>query len=150
MTRPLYIFDMDGTFADGEHRLHHIQKNKKDWNAFFAECDRDAPIENIIAMMKTLHTGGAEIWVWTGRSAVVSRQTEQWVARHDLHVVIGQVKMRAQDDHTNDDVLKIQWLDAMYPIDRARLVAVFEDRDRVVAAYRAAGVTCLQVAPGDF
>ena len=34
--------------------------------------------------------------------------------------------------------------------DGERLIAVFEDRDRVVAMWRDAGVPCFQVAPGDF
>jgi hypothetical protein len=34
--------------------------------------------------------------------------------------------------------------------DRQRLVAAFDDRDRVVQMWRAAGVTCFQVAPGEF
>ena len=38
----------------------------------------------------------------------------------------------------------------MRPEDRARLVAVFEDRKRVVDMWRENGVTCYQVAPGDF
>ena len=29
-------------------------------------------------------------------------------------------------------------------------IIAFDDRDRVVAAWRSAGIPCLQVAPGDF
>lgn len=36
------------------------------------------------------------------------------------------------------------------PADRARLVAVFDDRSSVVTMWREHGVTCFQVAPGDF
>ncbi|WP_435575134.1 hypothetical protein [Burkholderia plantarii] len=35
-------------------------------------------------------------------------------------------------------------------LDRRRIVAVFDDRDSVVAMWRDAGVTCFQVAPGEF
>ena len=38
----------------------------------------------------------------------------------------------------------------MSPEDRARLVMVFDDRDRVVNMWRRNGVVCAQVAPGDF
>ena len=58
--------------------------------------------------------------------------------------------MRAAGDYTADDVLKKQWFDGMLVDDRRRLVATFEDRDRVVAMWRAEGVTCFQVAPGEF
>lgn len=33
---------------------------------------------------------------------------------------------------------------------RRRLVAVFDDRDKVVSMWRARGVACFQVAPGAF
>lgn len=29
------VFDLDGTLADCEHRIHHITKEPKDWRAFF-------------------------------------------------------------------------------------------------------------------
>jgi len=58
--------------------------------------------------------------------------------------------MRRSGDFTPDDVLKKQWLDSMLPEDRERLVCVFDDRDRVVKMWRDNGVTCLQVAPGEF
>lgn len=53
-------------------------------------------------------------------------------------------------DHTPDDKLKKRWLDEMHWDDRSRIVAVFEDRARVVAMWRAAGIPCFQVADGDF
>lgn len=39
-------------------------------------------------------------------------------------------------------------LDGTLP--RERIAMVFDDRDKVVAMWRRQGLTCLQVAPGDF
>lgn len=36
--KSVYVFDIDGTLADLTHRLHHIQKQPKDWDAFFDAC----------------------------------------------------------------------------------------------------------------
>lgn len=58
--------------------------------------------------------------------------------------------VRDEGDHRADDIVKREWLDGMLVDDRQRLVAAFDDRDRVVAMWRAAGVQCFQVAPGDF
>jgi hypothetical protein len=58
--------------------------------------------------------------------------------------------MRPAGDYTPDDVLKQRWLDAMLEEDRRRLIAVFEDRDRMVKMWRANGVPCFQVADGEF
>jgi hypothetical protein len=65
-------------------------------------------------------------------------------------LVAGILRMRNAGDNTPDDVLKEQWLHAMPIKDRARLVAVFDDRQRVVDMWRANGVPCFQVAKGDF
>jgi hypothetical protein len=48
-------------------------------------------------------------------------------------------------------VLKRNWYDNVLTAgERRRLVAVFDDRDKVVAMWRSMGVPCFQVAPGDF
>ena len=51
--------------------------------------------------------------------------------------------------HRADDILKIELLDQIRA-DGFSPIMAFDDRDRVVAAWRAAGVPCAQVAPGDF
>lgn len=158
--KPLYIFDLDGTLADASHRLHHIQGPKKDWRAFFAACVDDKPIPQAIATLQALRRGGAEVWVWTGRSDEVISETEQWL--HDHHVqrwpplltwairAPEVLKMRPAGDHQPDHKLKFGWLANLDPPERNRLTAVFEDRDAVVQMWRDAGVPCFQVAPGNF
>jgi hypothetical protein len=58
--------------------------------------------------------------------------------------------MRPIGDSRPDDVLKQEFLDRMLIVDRERLVAVFDDRDKVVAMWRRNGIACFQVAPGNF
>ncbi len=58
--------------------------------------------------------------------------------------------MRKSGDYTPDDKLKYGWLADLEPPERNRVTAVFDDRDRMVKMWRDAGITCLQVAPGDF
>ena len=58
--------------------------------------------------------------------------------------------MRKAGDFTPDEDLKRGWLAEMEPPELARLTAVFDDRDKVVAMWRAAGVPCFQVAPVAF
>lgn len=147
--RPLYIFDLDGTLANCEHRQHLVQGETKDWRAFFAACTEDTPIGAVINTMARLAYGGADIWIFSGRSGEVNEQTCAWLNDH-VPNVYQQLQLRDAGDHTPDDILKKSWLDAMPVVDRARLVAVFDDRDKVVAMWRAAGVPCFQVAPGNF
>ena len=155
--RPLYIFDLDGTLADGTHRVHLIQQEPKQWDEYFEACDGDRPIYSIIGIAACLFRAGAEIWIYSGRSDQVRGKTRAWCGEylhHELAMTLDSnpniLKMRQHGDHHPDDKLKESWLLAMAPEDRKRLVAVFEDRDRVVAMWRRHGVRCLQVAPGDF
>lgn len=159
MSRPLYIFDLDGTLANAEHRIHHINSAKKDWRSFFAACSEDSPIPAAIATMMALQRGGAECWIWTGRSDEVRKETIAWLARNGVmsHTVwrrFGRAPerflMRKAGDHRPDHEIKFEWLADLEPPERSRLTAVFEDRARVVEMWRANGVPCFQVAPGDF
>jgi phosphoglycolate phosphatase-like HAD superfamily hydrolase len=157
MSRPIYIFDLDGTLANAEHRIHHINGVKKDWRAFFAAAKDDTPIPAIINTMKALRAGGAEIWIWTGRSDEVRKETLLWLIEHDALPHCSSVfsapeafLMRKAGDHRPDHELKAEWLSQVEPPEYARLTAVFEDRARVVQMWRDAGIPCFQVAPGDF
>ena len=58
--------------------------------------------------------------------------------------------MRKQGDYTPDDELKESWYMNMSEEDKLRLVCIFDDRNKVVEMWRRLGLTCLQVAKGDF
>lgn len=158
--RPLYIFDLDGTLANADHRLHFINGETKDWRAFFAACVDDSPIPEMVTTFKTLQKAGAECWIWTGRSDQVMRETDKWLETYvgfDVHPFLNRFMgaperflMRKAGDHRPDHVLKAEWLAQLEPPEYARLTGVFEDRSRVVAMWREAGVSCFQVAPGEF
>ena len=145
---PLYIFDLDGTLALIEHRRHFVEGDKKDWPAFFAACVNDAPNQPVIEVLRALVAQGNEVRIWSGRSDEVRQQTEDWIDRNVCCPL--PVTMRKAGDHQPDEKLKADWLAELPGPDRLRLVAIFDDRDRVVAMWRSKGVTCLQVAPGNF
>lgn len=150
--RPLYIFDLDGTLALIEHRRHYVEcpREQQDWKAFYAACAEDLPNLPVIETLRALADAGADVWVFSGRSDEVREQTHDWLCKHVLFLFEQHVMMRPAGDFTPDDRLKLRWLNEMLPADRERLVAVFEDRDRMVKMWRAQGIACFQVAPGDF
>ena len=158
--KPLYIFDLDGTLALIQHRRHLVERERgrQDWKGFYAACVSDEPNEPVLRVMECLRRF-ADVWIFSGRSDEVRLQTVEWLVKNtsfvtsDFDSAFGDqdvLTMRQEGDYTADDVLKKQWLDGMLAGDKARLVATFDDRDRVVAMWRAAGVTCFQVAPGEF
>jgi len=150
MLPPLFIFDLDSTLADLDHRRPILETTSSTkWDDFYRACADDPPIMQVIATYKLLLQAGAELWIWTGRSEIVRHTTLDWLRKHigdhEFNLI-----MRDHGDFTPDDILKKQWLDNMLVDDRRRLVAAFDDRTRVVNMWRNAGVQCFQVAPGDF
>lgn len=153
--KPLYIFDLDGTLALIDHRRHFVERERgeQDWPAFYAACDRDTPNAPVIQTLNRLRSAGAEVWIFSGRSDEVREKTVAWIAEHTTFMsweLDTALVMRQAGDYTADDSLKRKWLDFMLPCDRRRLVAVFDDRDRVVQMWRDEGIACFQVAPGEF
>jgi FMN phosphatase YigB (HAD superfamily) len=152
--KPLYIFDLDGTLADCQHRvpiLAEKQDNNR-WRRFYAACDKDEPILAVISTMERLRRF-ADVWIFSGRSEEVRDKTVAWLTEHTSfteHDLETALVMRQEGDHRADDIVKREWLDGMLHDDRQRLVAVFEDRNRVVTMWREAGIPCFQVAPGEF
>ena len=152
--KPLYIFDLDGTLALTEHRQHILDdKERPDrWKAFFAACVKDQPNIPVIDTLHSLRLM-SDVMIWSGRSSEVRHQTIEWLAAHTTlmsHEVEAILRMRDEGDFTPDEQLKEQWLKDMDSDDRRRLVAVFDDRDKVVSMWRQNGVSCFQVAPGSF
>ena len=149
--RLIYIFDLDGTLANCEHRLNHIINNDKNWTAFFAACVDDVPIEPVLKIFDSLMRDERECWIWTGRSDDVRDQTLNWIKTHiDEGFNDKCLRMRRAGDHRPDYVIKREWLDELDPHTRSHIIATFEDRSSVVKMWRDAGVACFQVADGDF
>ena len=168
--KSLYIFDLDGTLALIDHRRHLVAQPecrqcygsvakcvacsqwKPNWDEFHAACIDDKPNYPVIDTMNRLRRT-SDIWIFSGRSGAVRKETDGWLHMHTelgMYDIGYQVRMRKAGDYTPDDVLKESWYDTMSLDDKRRLVAVFDDRDRIVSMWRRRGVTCFQVAPGNF
>lgn len=149
MTRKAYIFDIDGTLADLSHRLHFIQQDKPDWDAFFAAVEGDTVIEHIAGLARIIYGSKPEMVVLfvSGRSDQCRTGTLRWLDRHDLEC--DGLYMRKVGDHRPDNIIKKESL-VRIRADGYEPVMAFDDRDQVVKMWRDSGVPCAQVAPGDF
>lgn len=135
------VFDLDGTLCDISHRLHHIQREPKDWGGFFATCVNDEPKWPIIQTLLTFTLSdvcGVEIW--SGRSDQVYLQTVGWLQHHGVPGGL-LTRMRPAGDRRPDVELKRGWLHEC----RVRPDLVFDDRQRLVDMWRTEGITCCQV-----
>lgn len=146
--KKIIVFDLDGTLANIEHRLHFIQGEKKDWDAFYAACINDKPIWPVIdanwALVAANQIFRGEIVILTGRSRAVEHETQEWLEYFSIDY--DELVMRSPKDYRPDHEFKRQWAEPY----KHRIHSVYEDRSRVVQMWRELGVTCFQVANGDY
>ena len=146
----IVIFDLDGTLAliDTRRALStDVGTSKMNWDTFFdpKNIDLDVPNKDVIKMADLL-SNNHRIWILSGRSDVTYQATVDWLNKHDIwcdHLV-----MRPQNHlYLPDNDLKQMWLDNI-GVDNVAMV--FDDRNQVVDMWRKNGLTCFQVADGDF
>ena len=142
------IFDVDGTLADCQHRRHFIEgEGKKDWDSFFdpANVIKDPVIEPIAKLLRTLaqHTW---VIIVTARRFEDREVTKAWLNLHQIRY--DDLYIRKPGDRRDDAIFKREVLNDIQQNYEVELV--FDDRDRVVKMWREAGLTCLQVAEGNF
>ena len=151
------IFDLDGTLADIEKRRTKARKpnGKIDWKIFFdpENIKLDEPNLPVIKMAQVLAETGHKIAIFSGRSKGTSRTTRLWLSKHKVPFSI--LKMRPTSHpwaFMPDEKLKSRWFGHLFAnhIDEPEIVCVFDDRQKVVDMWREIGLTCMQVAPGNF
>ena len=155
-TTPCYIFDIDGTLADCSHRVKHIQGKDKNWDKFFNKMEKDNPILPVINLLSTIsyHTKNAVILI-TGRPEKYRDTTLWWLAKNVAHLDITghyeefKLLMRQDGDYRSDAIIKKEIYDKQIK-GTYDVKGVFEDRKQVVDMWRSLGLTCFQVAEGDF
>ena len=142
------IFDIDGTLANCEHRIHWVRSKPKNWPAFNRAMKDDTPNWDVIWMLRGWYNSGVHILIASGRSDDDRSVTETWL-KDVATVSYEKLYMRASKDYRSDDIVKSEILDQMRADGYNPTVAI-DDRQQVVDMWRARGLRCLQVAPGDF
>ena len=135
------IFDLDGTLADGRHRLHLLPTKDYDktesWTEFNLASVADTPFQNNIDLCNTLVRGGWKVIVLTGRSDVARAVTEHWLDKH--FVLYHELVMRSQSDNRKDTVIKEEYLRS---IGLENILCCFDDLPHVAYHLRSLGLTC--------
>lgn len=159
-----YIFDIDGTLADCSQRLHFIQPPdglvhfelgetdwKPDWESFYKDCINDKPIAPNLELLRALQEYGAKIIYITGRPCKYMNETIQWLKKHTEEPVRC-LYMRNNDDHRPDYIVKKEIYETQIKpnLKNESVWGVFEDRKQCVDMWRSLGLTCYQVADGNY
>lgn len=145
--KDIVIFDLDGTLADGTHRLHLLPKDNYDqtwaWKPFNMACKDDAPIKDNIELCNALNWPYTVI-ILTGRSDDAEKETRMWLQRH--RVEFYQLIMRGKHDNRKDIVIKEEVLRA---IGLDRILCAFDDSPAVIKHFRGLGITTHAVTEYD-
>lgn len=132
-----YIVDTDGTVA--------LMDGRSPYDPTLYHTDK--PNADVIALVASLWTLGYTIIGVSGRDEDYREATENWW--HDQGVPFEEFYMRPSGDKRKDDIIKDE-LYEKHIAGRYNVMGVLDDRDRVVAMWRAKGLTVFQVANGDF
>lgn len=132
-----WIVDIDGTLALMNGR------GPFDWS----RVGEDLPNEPVVRLVHAIDLLGDAIIFMSGRMEQSRCQTEMW-----LNAQIGfsgPLYMRKDDDFRPDTVVKRELYDN-HVKDRYDVIGVIDDRASVCRQWREMGLTCLQVAEGNF
>lgn len=136
------IFDLDGTLADGRHRLHLLPTKDYDktesWTEFNLAAVDDLPFrDNIRLCNMCAWAEDTRVIILTGRSDIAYDVTRDWLDRHgvEYHGLV----MRSQSDNRKDTVIKEEFLRS---IGLENILCCFDDLPHVAYHLRSLGLTC--------
>ena len=141
----LICFDIDGTLANCQHRVHFVRTNPKNWKAFDAGIPNDTVIEPVAEMFHTLRGAGHDVIFASGRSENSRTATVEWLTQHGFWDVATHLYMRKANDFRGDDIVKREILDTIVSHFGRKPDMVFDDRPRVVKMWRDNGIFVFDV-----
>jgi predicted kinase len=139
------MVDIDGTVAlhgnrdpFDESRVHEDRPNAPVWDVVWSQ-----------------YREGVKIIFCSGRTDGCREATEKWICEHLYGLVTPALLrnvnlfMRKHGDTRKDSIVKYELFDE-HIRKHYNVKWVLDDRNQVVAMWREIGLTCFQVAPGDF
>ena len=135
------ICDLDGTLALlGGRSPHDASKAEEDLI--------NLPIANILEVYDNQKLYDISLILLSGREERFRKATERWLKKYKI-TNYKALYLRKNKDFRKDYVIKREIYDKQIK-DKFDVLFVLEDRDQVVKMWREIGLTCLQVAYGDF
>lgn len=131
------IFDLDGTLATIGDRSPYDGKS----------CAVDLVNESIRELYWKMTVEDTKAIIFSGRNGDSEPETREWLKNNDIE--FDELHMREPGDIRKDSIIKEEMFDKFIR-GKYNVIMIVDDRNQVVEMWRGLGITCLQVAPGDF
>jgi phosphoglycolate phosphatase-like HAD superfamily hydrolase len=138
------VFDMDGVLSDAAARQHYLEWPRRDWDAFFEACGEDQAIDEVVRLLDLL-AADLHVVLLTARPLRVRPQTLAWLQRYGLRWDL--LVMRGEGDYSSSSHYKRAMVDLLRG-EGFELRLAFEDDQRNVDMFHAAGVPCVYIHSG--
>jgi predicted kinase len=135
------ICDLDGTIC--------LLNGRDPYDA--STCEHDLPNGKILELLTRLTSDGKKVIFVSGRRLTHLSQTVRWLGRNVIPYGITNwlLFMRGEEDNRPDYEVKQEIYDTQVK-NKYNVHLVLDDRNQVVEMWRRNGLTCLQVADGNF
>jgi len=140
------ICDLDGTLS-----LNTSGRSYYD----ASECDRDTvnvPVGDLLDLIQGQDYLAVTIIYLSGREDKYKEPTLRFLEENGFYDdcnAYAELYMRKTGDNRSDDIIKWEiYKEHIEPL--YEVMFALDDRDRVVNMWRSNGISCFQVAPGDF
>ena len=131
-----YIFDIDGTLALMGNRSPY------EWD----RVDEDTVNEPVARVLRGMNCNNMSVIICTGRDGVCEPKTRGWLC--DNNMDFQDLYMRKTGDNRKDSIVKKEMFNEIKK--KYHVLGVFDDRNQTVKMWRDMGLTCFQVAEGNF
>lgn len=131
------ICDLDGTLA--------LLNGRNPYDA--SECGKDQPNQTVVDLVRTYAAMGVRVLLVSGREKKYEDETRAWLSEH--RILFAELFMREAGDKRKDAIIKQEIYDTHIK-GKYNVRFVLDDRNQVVEMWRRNGLTCLQVAFGNF
>ena len=136
------LCDLDGTLA--------LFGNNNPYDRDFLQDVLNEKVASIIRTHKAFYSESAKelnLIIVSGRDGKFVEQTIQWLKNNEIYYDF--MFMRKPEDKRKDSIVKEEIYNK-YIKDNFNVLFVLDDRNQVVELWRSLGLTCFQVADGDF
>lgn len=134
------LCDLDGTLA--------LFPGRNPYERDFINDIVNPAVKKVLDFWGSAADDATQLIFVSGRKGKFLAETEKWLKKNDI-TYQGIFMPRADDDNRKDVIIK-QEIYEQHIKSKYNVLFILDDRNQVVDFWRSQGLTCLQVAPGDF